>query len=93
MSSAETTTNHDEIRNWVEARGGTPTKVKDTGGEVAEGLLRIDFGERDASLEAVSWDEFFAIFEENDRAFLHQDRTEDGSQSRFLKFVSRKDGG
>lgn len=86
MSSSNTTTDHDEIREWVEARDGHPAKV-DTGGE--GGILRIDFGKPEDNLEAIEWDEFFAIFDENNLAFLYQDKTADGSESRFNKFVNR----
>ena len=90
MSSGTTTTDHDEIRKWIEERGGRPTVVKDTenngrGG----GMLRVDFGEPDESLDPIEWDEFFRIFDENDLAFLHQDKTEGGQTSRFNKFVQR----
>jgi len=86
MSTAETTTDHDMIRQWVEARGGHPARVKGRG---PGGILRIDFGEPEESLEQISWDDFFKIFDENDLAFLHQDETEDGKTSRFNKFVER----
>ena len=36
-SEAKVTTDHDEIREWVEERGGHPAKVKGTE------LLRIDY--------------------------------------------------
>jgi hypothetical protein len=84
MSEATTTKDHDAIRKWAEQRGGRPAKVK-TGGK--GGILRIDFREPDEDLEEISWDDFFAIFDENDLAFLHQDKTEDGKTSRFNKFV------
>jgi len=86
VSSATTTTDHDEIRKWVEARGGRPAKVK-TRGE--GGILRIDFQEPDEALEEIGWDEFFEIFDENKLAFLHQD-DKDGGKSRFNKFVARQ---
>ncbi len=88
MAEAITTTDHDEIRRWVEARGGRPTAVRGTGGEDA-GILRIDFddpgGDDDESLEQISWDEFFETFDNSDLAFLYQDE----GDSRFNKFVSR----
>jgi hypothetical protein len=71
MGSAIRTTDHDGIRRWAEDRGGIPTIVKGT-----EGLLRIDFvrgaasGGRAASLEEVSWDRWFEIFDENALTFL-----------------------
>lgn len=83
MSSARTTTNHDEIRKWAEARDGVPSRVRGRGDG---GILRIDFGEPEDSLEKISWDEFFRIFDENDLAFLYQDE----KNSRFNKFVDRK---
>ncbi|MFK4810044.1 hypothetical protein ACI3KW_07525 [Devosia sp. ZW T5_3] len=86
MSSSNTTTSHDEIRKWAEARYGHPAKV-DTGGK--GGILRIDFGEPEDNLEEISWDEFFQIFDENKLAFLYQDQTSDGGKSRFNKFVNR----
>jgi hypothetical protein len=101
MSQATVTTDHDEIRRWIEERGGRPSRVKDTGGKGqgkgkgGPGILRVDFGEPDDSLEPISWEEFFEAFEDNDLAFLHQD--EAGSSrgggkhqpSRFNKFVHR----
>jgi hypothetical protein len=87
VSEATRTRDHDEIRKWVEARGGHPARVKGTG---EGGLLRIDFGEPDERLEPMEWEEFFSVFDENGLDFLHQDKTADGKQSRFNKFVSRE---
>src|SRR5690606_30958020 len=86
MSEAKTTTNHDEIRKWVEERDGRPSRVKTSG---KGGVLRIDFREPEESFEEISWDDFFKIFDENNLAFLHQDKTADGKTSRFNKFVER----
>jgi hypothetical protein len=89
MSSAQKTTDHDEIRKWIEARKGRPSIVGATGDNGREGgLLRIDFGEKDDELEEVEWDKFFEIFDKNGLVFLHQDKTSDGKTSRFNKFVS-----
>jgi hypothetical protein len=89
MSSAQKTSDHDEIRKWVEERQGRPTIVEATGDNGREGgLLRIDFGAKDDALEEIEWDEFFEIFDKNDLVFLHQDKTSDGKPSRFNKFVS-----
>jgi hypothetical protein len=89
MAESKTTTDHDEIRRWVEERGGRPAAVRETGGDGDAGILRIDFGDQDEGLEEISWDDFFKTFGENNLTFLHQDTMEDGSQSRFNKFVSR----
>jgi len=89
MAESKTTTNHDEIRRWVDARGGRPAAVRDTGNGDDAGILRIDFGDQDEGLEEISWEEFFQTFDESDLAFLYQDETAEGSESRFNKFVSR----
>ncbi|HYZ34610.1 MAG TPA: hypothetical protein VE684_20290 [Crenalkalicoccus sp.] len=91
-AKARTTTNHDEIRRWIEERGGRPAKVKGTEDDTGEGILRVDFNEPDEKLEPISWEEFFRTFEDRKLAFLHQDRTADGKVSRFFKFVRREDG-
>ena len=43
-SQSKTTTNHDEIRQWAEARNGRPAVVKSTRRKGDDtGILRIDF--------------------------------------------------
>ena len=87
-SESKVTTDHDEIRRWVEDRGGHPAEVKGTE------LLRIDYPgfSGEDSLEEISWEEFFDAFEENNLAFLYQDKTKDGGKSRFSKLVNRDRG-
>lgn len=89
MSSATKTTDHKEIRRWIEERQGRPSVVKRTEGKDGEGILRVDFQEPDESLEEIDWDTFFETFEDRQLAFLHQDKTADGNVSRFFKFVRR----
>lgn len=91
MSEAKTTTDHKEIRKWVEARKGKPSVVKATHDDEG-GILRIDFPgySGEGSLEEIGWDEFFETFEDRKLAFLHQDKTADGKESRFFKFVARE---
>jgi hypothetical protein len=92
MSSAKTTTNHDEIRRWVEKRGGHPAVVAATENSRGRGggLLRIDYdepgGNDDDRLHRVTWDEFFRIFDDNDIAFLYDPE----GDSRFSKFVQKE---
>lgn len=96
MSSATKTTDHDEIRKWIEERGGSPARVDAKGHKQGGGILRVDFkdpdGEEDESLEHIDWDSFFQTFDDNGLAFLHQDKTADGKLSRFNKFVNRDEG-
>jgi hypothetical protein len=88
---SKTTTDHDAIRRWVEERGGRPARVKDTGSNGDPGILRVDYPGRgdDEALEEISWDEWFRAFDENKLAFLYQEETKDGNESRFSKLVSR----
>ncbi len=93
--SSKSTTDHEEIKRWAEARGGRPAIVKGTEGRgPGAGLLRIDFvgdGEgKDPKLEEVSWDEFFRTFDEKHLSFLYQDEAAQGKERRFFKFVNRE---
>ena len=82
-TKAVATRDHDEIRRWVEEHGGIPTRVKGTGG-----LLRIDFvkgpksGGREPSLEEISWDDWFRIFDQQNLVFMHGT-----GDSKFFKLV------
>lgn len=86
------TTEHDEIRRWVEERGGEPATVKVTSGANGPGVLRIAFrasGE-DAGLKTISWEDFFAKFDKENLAFVYQKETEGGEPSRSVKIVTRQ---
>ena len=91
MAGSSTTTDHDEIRRWVEARGGRPARVRKTGSGGDPGILRIDFPGRgdDERLEPMDWNEWFEAFDDNNLAFVYQEETADGEMSRFSKLVSR----
>ncbi len=90
--SSKTTTDHKVIQKWAEERGGKPATVKRTGDAEEPGILRIDFPGYSGkdSLEEISWKEFFEKFDEKKLAFLYQDETRDGEESRFFKLVSRE---
>ena len=90
-SSSTTTTDHDEIRRWVEEHGGTPASVRGTEGGDEAGVLRIDFpgGSGEDQLDHISWDEWFEKFEDNNLAFLYQQEKASGEDSTFFKLVSR----
>ena len=85
---SKTTTNHEEIRHWVNERGGYPARVKGTHEKGGSGVLRIDYpgfsGEE--RLEAITWNEFFEGFEQNKLAFLYEDEKD----SRFSKLIERR---
>jgi hypothetical protein len=86
---AKVTTNHEEIRRWVDERGGHPAVVKGTE------ILRIDYPgfEGEESLEQIPWEKSFEIFEKNGLTFLYQDKTASGEVSRFSKFIAREGSG
>lgn len=82
------TTDHGEIRSWVEERGGRPAIIEDTW-DGNSAILEVDFNDSEDSLMEISWDEFFRIFDENNLDFLCQEETAEGEKSRFFKFVDR----
>jgi len=86
-----TTTNHAQIRRWVEERGGHPARVKGTDVNGGSGVLVIDYPGYSGTetLEAITWDAFFEGFEENKLAFLYQDEKKTDGQSRFSKLINR----
>lgn len=92
-TSSKTTTDPEVIREWAEARGGKPARVKNTAtdDDRRTGLLRIDFpgfsGEE--SLETIDWDTFSKTFESQELAFVYGEKDSDGKISRFSKFISR----
>jgi hypothetical protein len=90
-SESHTTTDHAEIRRWVEEHGGHPASVTGTekGGDA--GVLRIDFpgGAGEDQLEHISWDNWFDKFEQENLAFLYQETKASGEDSTFFKLVSR----
>ena len=92
QSSSKTTTDHDEIRTWVEKHGGRPATIAGTQkGREDAGLLRIDFpgGAGEPPLEHISWEDFFEKFDKEKLALLYQEEKADGSDSTFCKFVNR----
>jgi len=90
--TSKTTTDHKTIQHWVEEHHGKPATITETSakGEHA-GLLRIDMpgGAKNPPLQPISWDEFFQKFDEAKLAFVYQEKTADGGESHFCKFVSR----
>jgi hypothetical protein len=90
LHEARSTTDIQEIREWVEARGGSPAVVNREGQRTD--ILRIDFEGSDENLERISWDEFEQLFRQNELRFLYQKRTKGDGESRFFKFVEGTNG-
>jgi hypothetical protein len=91
MDKTEITTDHEHIKRWVEEHGGHPARVKGTAVQGSSGVLLIDYPGYSSTqtLEAISWDEFFKGFEENELAFLYEDEKQPGRQSHFSKLTNR----
>lgn len=91
-AQSHTTTDHEEIQRWAEARGAKPTCVRGTGEPHDIGILRLEFpgftGED--KLQPISWDDWFEKFDERGLALLYQEQTAAGEQSNFNKIVSRE---
>lgn len=89
-ASSQTTVDINVIKEWTEKRGGKPAIVKSTHDEEGSGVLRIDFPgfSGEGSLEEVPWEEWYEVFIERKLAFLYQDQTSEGKESRFFKLVS-----
>jgi hypothetical protein len=88
------TTSHEVIRQWAQERGGRPATVEGTEHGDLLGVLRLDFGEPTDRLREVSWDEWFATFDERRLNFVHQEERSDGRTSTFFRLESpdREDG-
>ena len=85
------TTDHDEIREWAEARKAKPSHVKSTESKKDVGLIRLDFpGYSGAgSLEEITWEEWFEKFDKSGLALIYQEHTADGEQSNFNKLIAQ----
>jgi len=90
--SSQTTTDHEEIRKWAEARGAKPSCVRGTGGKNDIGMIRLDFPgySGEGKLVPISWDEWFEKFDEQELALVYQETTAEGEKSNFNKLVSRE---
>ncbi|MDG4768182.1 hypothetical protein O7632_29445 [Solwaraspora sp. WMMD406] len=82
------TTDHQAIRQWAEARGGQPATVG-TPRDGRPSVLRIDFpGYGGANLRPITWNEWFATFDQRRLNFIYQEQRTDGTQSNFFRLES-----
>jgi len=93
MSTTKVTTDHNEIREWVEGRGGSPARLESAETGETTPQLRISFPgiSGDGTFHSVEWKEWFDIFEDRELAFLYQDKTADGHDSHYNKLVWRRE--
>ncbi|QQR39125.1 hypothetical protein [Devosia rhizoryzae] len=97
-------TDHAEIRQWTEARGGHPMLMDTPDGTGTRTLLQLSFGQhalngtgdegpdRLTGWELASWDDWFAALEEADLAIQVSDDPAGGNEAEF-QFVSRSGEG
>lgn len=69
------TTDHDEIRLWIQRHHGAPARVSDPAEVRAAGALLVDFlGVRSGhGFEHVSWVDWFAWFDSHALCFRYPD--------------------
>jgi hypothetical protein len=91
MALSKTTQDHDEIRNWAEARGAVPAEVASTHTKSGPGILRFHFpdapNQKDGNLREISWEDFFKKFDDANLELVYQEKTADGQTSNFNKLV------
>lgn len=87
MADSKVTTDHEEIRQWVEEHDGRPAAVPIQTDRGSRRVVKIYFPDQYVNdpIEDITWDEFFSQFEEKDLAFIYQD----DEDSRFFRIVER----
>jgi hypothetical protein len=82
------TRDHDVIRAWAEARGAVPATAGGRSSGQRPRVLRLNFpGYGGENLEEVSWEDWFATFDERDLDAVYQEHTSDGRPSNFFRLV------
>ncbi|MFD2647815.1 hypothetical protein ACFSX5_08435 [Devosia albogilva] len=96
---AQVLSSRDDIRQWVEARGGYPMLMDVPEGTSNRTLLQLTFGQhalnsdnnegpdRIGGFHLVSWEEWFAALEEGQLALRVSDDPAGGNEAEF-EFVS-----
>lgn len=84
------TTDHEEIRAWVEQHNGFPASRQGTL-EAGAAEPEIDFPSSgdDEALNHIEWDAWLTTFEQQDLALLYQPGTEPGDGTPFYSLVPR----
>ena len=87
------TTDHEEIRRWLESRGGVPVEVMDNPTGTNEGYLQVEFPgyDRGESARKIDWQTFFQRFEERNLAFQYQDENPRGGETHNFRLIDRDD--
>jgi hypothetical protein len=91
-----TTTNHEEIKNWIISHKGHPQVIDHEDATGDKLGLRINFpGHHDESYgvghdsHAVDWDRFFQVFEDQKLAFEYDENEKFESVIQNFRFIKR----
>jgi hypothetical protein len=68
------TIDHEEVREWIEEKGGKPVLIKDDSGGFKDETLAIAFGNEMQGAQVLGWTEFFDIFERQTLVFHYDDQ-------------------
>ncbi len=80
------TRSHEVIKRWAEERKATPATVPGTEHDGRPGVLRFNFpGYGGDDLKEISWEDWFAPFDERQLVFLFQEHKTNGDQSNFFQ--------
>ena len=78
------TTDHDEIRNWIEAHNGLPA-IKEKRDNF-RGVIDIVFTDQNAEYEIISWDEFFDTFDSLNMEFHYDPNDQEVNQAKAFSY-------
>ncbi|MDF3313540.1 hypothetical protein P3H15_52610 [Rhodococcus sp. T2V] len=74
MTTRHITSDHEQIRHWVQIHHGAPARVASTTSALGRNQLRIDFlGIRHPDLEHLDWHDWFAAFDAQSLALSYTD--------------------
>ena len=91
-AEAHVMTNHKDIRQWAEERGGTPATIKNTKKTQEPSIcIHLPNEDQDASLIEISWEAWFEIFDRENLALICREETAFGEASHFYQIVNRSD--
>lgn len=87
--SVHRTTDHEEIRKWIEEKKGEPGIIRGISGSDGQGILTVVFGPPTPDIQVISWQEFFDTFEDQQLRFRYEDPIPDDEAGWDLAFEGR----
>lgn len=90
-SAIHLTTDHDEIRHWVESVGGRPVQVRLAASTGPVGVPALDVPGRrtGGDVENITWDDWFDEFERAGLALLYEPASVPSAAAPYGKLVPR----